>query len=214
MNQTVPLPRRMREMQRDRRGYPVPYIVLRDKRGQPHFAINDITRQRECLNRLRCPICGKRLEKTFWFAGGPVSAFHAMGAYIDSAMHEECMVYALQVCPYLAMPTYLGRVDNKTLDPKLCPKDIIGFEDPTMIPERPDVFVCILTSGFTVYDRGPHRHIAPERPYLDVQFWRNGVEISREEGMQRGRLRYSYSGMIELDRTSSIEAARKAALKW
>lgn len=76
---SIPIPKRMRALQRDRRGLPVPFIVLRDTDGRPHFTINDSQRQLKCIREKRCPICGNRLDKVMWFVGGPLSAFHDAG---------------------------------------------------------------------------------------------------------------------------------------
>jgi hypothetical protein len=49
----VAIPKRMRSLERDKRGYPIPFIVLRDKTGQPQFTINDFRRIAECRNKRR-----------------------------------------------------------------------------------------------------------------------------------------------------------------
>lgn len=45
----VKIPRQMRALMRDKRGYPVPYTVLRDSDGVPHFAVNDSARVSRCI---------------------------------------------------------------------------------------------------------------------------------------------------------------------
>ncbi len=182
MNNTtaVPIPKRMRALGKDRRGYPIPYIILRDNEGRPHFTINDTLRQRKALLERRCPICGNRLDKVIWFVGGPLSAFHEHGAYMDSALHHECMTYALQVCPYLATPNYLGRIDAATVDPSKLPGGMI-FMDNTMLPERPAVFVAVASYDQTISFEGPMAYVAPVRPYIAVEYWRNGKRLSEDE---------------------------------
>lgn len=88
----------------------------------PHFAINNDLLALKCL-REKLPVCGYRLDKVIWFVGGPRSAFHGFGRYLDPPMREECATYALQVCPYLAAPNYSGRVDAAGLDPTKLPKE-------------------------------------------------------------------------------------------
>jgi hypothetical protein len=111
----VRLPERMAKLERDRRGLPIPFIVMRDKSGQPHFTINDHAKSARCLREDLCPICGQKLFRGRWFAGGPLSAFHANGCYLDPPTHKECVEYALQVCPFLAAPKYTGRLDDAAL---------------------------------------------------------------------------------------------------
>jgi hypothetical protein len=178
----VPLPKKMRGLEKDARGYPIPFNVLRDTDGKAHFAITDDRRQDRCLKEGRCPICGDKLNKIKWLVGGPLSAFHEYGAYFDTALHYECMAYALQVCPYLSMPTYLGRVDDKTLDKSKAPEGMNMFLDITMIPERPAVFVAVATSEQIIVAPDIIRpKVRPKKPYLAVEFWKDGKRISLQE---------------------------------
>ena len=98
----VPIPERMQHLDRDGRGYVIPWTVFRDSKGKAHFTINDENRRQTVIGRDCCPICAAKLLRGRWFVGGPGSAFHERGAYIDPPMHRECVVYALKVCPYLA----------------------------------------------------------------------------------------------------------------
>jgi hypothetical protein len=181
MNHAVPIPKRMSALGRDSRGYPIPYNVLRDRDGRAHFTINDDRRQARALKEHRCGICGTRIHKPFWFVGGPGSAFHPNGCYSDPPMHHECMTYAMQVCPYLALPRYLGRIDAATLDPSRLDVPPIFF-DPTMDPERPSVFVCVAANGYEVEAREFAGAIArPVRPYAAVEYWNAGKHLTDEE---------------------------------
>lgn len=178
----VPIPRRMRALQKDSRGYPVPFVILRDTDNRPHFTVNNDRVHLRCLIEKRCQICGGRLDRReVWFVGGPGSAFDPNGAYMDSAMHGECCHYALQVCPYLAAPNYSGRVDTGTLDPEKIPKDVPRlFMDITQDPSRPEVFVAVKAAGQRVDLKGYPHYSYPARPYLAVEFWRGGKQIERE----------------------------------
>ena len=177
MPPTVPLPRRMRGLQKDSRGYPIPFNVLRDTDNKPHFAINDDRKRARILKENRCPICGSKLDRLLWFCGGPLSAFHEDGWYNDTAMHHECMTYALQVCPYLSMPNYLGRVDAGTLDPAKLPNGCPGiFLDHTQIAERPPVFVAVASTSQEISPRTGY--VRPIRPYSDVEYWKDGKQIT------------------------------------
>jgi hypothetical protein len=173
----VPIPKRMSALGRDSRGYPIPYNVLRNLDGRPHFTISDHRRQARALKEHRCGICGTRMKKPFWFVGGPGSAFHPEGAYVDPPMHHECMTYAMQVCPYLALPHYLGRIDTATVDPSRL--DVLPiFFDPTMIPERPALFVCVAANGYEVRPRElASATVRPARPYTSVEYWQFGKRL-------------------------------------
>lgn len=173
----VPIPTRMKHLPKDGRGYPIPTNVFRDKAGAAHFAINDEKcRMRQAIQD-RCPICDGKLFKGRWFVGGPLSAFHPNGSYFDLPLHHECATYALQVCPYLAMRNYVKRVDTRTLDPERVDERQI-FIDPTMIAQKPKLFVCAMTVGQTFVKE----HVRPLRPWHRIEYWRDGVEIDAAEG--------------------------------
>ena len=99
----IPIPERMRHL-KVYRGYAVPWGVLIDADGTPQFAINMEEARDLMIHADLCGICGKPLFRGRWFVGGPASALHPRGAYIDMPIHNECKDYALQACPYLAAP--------------------------------------------------------------------------------------------------------------
>jgi hypothetical protein len=169
----IPIPERMKHLEKDHRGYPIPWIVLRDNDNKPHFTINDTIKVMRCREEDLCSICGIKLLRGRWFIGGPLSALHPHGAYIDPPLHHECMAFAAQVCPYIASPKYSGRIDAKTINPAKA-KGIIGFLDQTMIPERPDIFVAVMAISQTVTENG---YLVPKRPYRKMEIWRDGKMI-------------------------------------
>jgi hypothetical protein len=176
----VPVPDRMQQLPRDRRGYPIPKIVLLDDHGLPHFTIND-TRVVLALARAdACHICGERLGAHKWFVGGPLSALHHAGAYRDGPMHRECGQYALKVCPYLSRANaWSKRIGDKTLRPGAL-KEAVVFEDPTVSPDQPSVFAFADCAAYAL-GRGVFH---PIRPWREVQFWRDGAQITSEAARQ------------------------------
>lgn len=175
----VPIPSCMRHLARDRRGYPIPVVVLVDRNGEPHFTMNDEDARWRCIERDLCTICGGKLFRGRWFVGGPLSAFDPDGAYVDPPLHGECARYALRVCPYLAAPNYSKRIDARTLRPGAEP-GLMLMVDATMIPDRPAVFVSAMAAGQTVTgDRTSlQSYVKPKRPYLRIEYWREGVQLA------------------------------------
>ena len=172
----VAIPARMADMPRDTRGLPIPFIVLRDTDNRPHFTINDQYKV-DCAIRFGlCAICGSALGVNKWFVGGPASAFHPHGAYLDSPIHRECGHYALKVCPYLAISgAFKKRVDGKTLKKEKTPGHIVVLVDQTMYPDQPVVFVFSRTRAYTRLSNG---YLQPQRPWLEVEYWKNGEKIA------------------------------------
>lgn len=100
----VPLPHRMRDLPRDRRGFPIFYTVtpaagLPDD-GAVDFARLNMANHIDCHHRRRCAICYQPLTRMLHFLGGPMCIQRRI--FGDGAMHYECAQYARQVCPFLA----------------------------------------------------------------------------------------------------------------
>jgi hypothetical protein len=131
----IPVPPLMRDLPRDERGFPVPFIVLRDPSGKAVFSANDTLVVDRCHVEQRCGVCGNQLDD-MWVLGGPVSAFHPNGVYIDTPIHHECGTYALQVCPYLVIAAYHSIPDReKKLTEKFGGTRL--FANPTQDPPSP-----------------------------------------------------------------------------
>lgn len=183
----VEIPDLMKDLQVDRRGYPAPYIVLRDKNNVPQFTMNDDTLVEKCIKEKLCSICGKELRDDMWMIGGPMSAFHPQGAYVDIPTHKICGEYALQVCPYLAVSVYNGKKTMDDIDAenfKVDDDKRMIFINPTQSQDRVPFFVFSKISGYAVQRSGMQRYIKPIRPYLEVEFWNDGEKISEEKAVE------------------------------
>lgn len=174
------VPSRMAHLERDHRGYPIPVIVMRTTDGRAHFTVNDHAKVEKCAKNKLCNICGKRLRKSeCWFVGGPMSAFHAHGAYIDGPVHHECGTFALQTCPYLAAPNYNRKIDGATIAPGTLEDDTVVLTDPTMMPERPELFIFACAADFKTAQRpGTTMVHIPKRPWIMYEFWCKGEKIT------------------------------------
>ena len=180
MKMTLSIPPTMAHLSQDRRGLPIPFVVLVDGAGKPHFQINDSQKVEECLQKGLCAICGQPMPShDQWLVGGPLSAFHPSGAYIDTPTHYRCLHYALQGCPYLAGKT------TRRLDVERVSRGLSGIQalvDPTISPDAVPFFVAVRISGFTIRRPGPtSRYLHPIRPFQYVEYWRNGERITPEQ---------------------------------
>lgn len=170
----------MKHLKRDKRGYPVPWGVLVDNDGLPHFAITLENRRAEMVKRDLCSICGTKLFRGRWFVGGALSAFHKYGAYLDPPMHNECAHYALQVCPYIAAPSYSREIGGEKIKGRSHDGGII-VTNADAVPGRPagDIFVAVMATRQRVLD---NLNTKPHQPYSAVEFWRHGLRVSDAEG--------------------------------
>jgi hypothetical protein len=171
------IPDRIARLPKDKRGYPIPWNVLRGVDDTPIFTVNDSEKHLEAIFKNLCPICGEPLGRWKWFTGGIRSAFDPNGAYYDLPGHHECEQFALSTCPYLALPQYLGRIDVP--DPSKVPEGTL-LQNITMIPERPEVFVSVASDELEVVGLNEGARtpvIRPVRPYRAYEFWLHGEEI-------------------------------------
>jgi len=174
----IEIPKLMRTLERDTRGYPVPWIVLRDKRGAPQFTINDTRRVRECIRKRLCAICGKRLETSVWFVGGSRCFLHEHGAFLDPPLHFECGEYALRVCPFLAAPRYSKRIGAGKLRTEDVPDGLRLAQVDYMLPLRPERFGFGCASNYRLIDGAVQQHsLFGVLDWEYVEWWRQGERV-------------------------------------
>lgn len=179
---TIPIPERMRHLPVDRRGYPVPVIVM-IKDGRPEFSINDMDVTNQMIVEDRCTICGGKLFRGRWLVGGGLSALSGNGKFADAPAHNECTHYALQVCPYLATPnwrTTIGKAraaQNNMVAFGL--SDSVDLADAT----RPECFVAVMASKIDIEQRPFGVTLCRPRPghVMRVEVWRHGRQLAGDE---------------------------------
>lgn len=179
----LPLPKQMRTRPRDPRGYPIPFVVLIDRSGQPQFTINDVRRTSACINRKLCSICGKRFDDGMWFVGGSRCFTHEHGAFIDPPMHHACAEYALRVCPFLAAPSYAKRIDDRKLKPANMPDDMALARVDHMPPSQPERFGLGCTRAYRLVHPGPGETIFVIDRWEYIEWWRDGVTINAPDAL-------------------------------
>jgi len=187
MSVPVLFPPRIARLERDARGYPIPWNVLRGDDGTPFFTVNDDRKRHRALCEELCPICGERLGRWKWFVGGPLSAFDPNGWFIDLPMHAECARFALATCPYLAAPKWLAREEKHIPHADKLPA--VPLVDPTLMPDRPELFVAIASAKVEINGGSAYAvrlgdrvlplgaYLRPARPVLDYEFWRQGEPL-------------------------------------
>jgi hypothetical protein len=178
---TAKMPVLLAKRPRERRGYPVPYVAMIDASGRPQLTINDAEKVRDCSENRKCGLCGAKLTHGAWFVGGRRCFTSAYGAFVDPPMHEACARYALQVCPYLAAPSYGRRIDDKLLKPEHTP-DGVAILSQNMPDARPDTFGLGKTLNYTITPTANGPILVPGKWEL-IEFWRNGKRLHHADEM-------------------------------
>lgn len=105
------LPRHMRGLPLDARGYPVPWFAAwHDEEGKPlprgegtpdikYMADGAVG---EAMREGRCWVCGGRLGRYKAFTIGPMCALNRTNA--EPPSHLECADFAARACPFLSKP--------------------------------------------------------------------------------------------------------------
>lgn len=172
----IKIPTLMRDLPKDKRGFPIPVILLKNKDGSPNFKVNDSRLTDICRKDGLCTICGKKLGSDKWLVGGPESAFNPRGAFNDAPIHSSCGHYALRVCPYMAYTQYKRtKIDTEKLE------GVQILIDHTQTDERLEYFVFAKISGFKLSTNPFTQYIIPVKPYLEIEYWKDGLKITADD---------------------------------
>lgn len=176
----------MRTLAKDKRGYPVPFLVVVDKSGLPQFTINDVRKVQQCIGKKLCAICGKRFDRNpvsfkkdeMWFVGGSRCFTHQHGAFLDPPAHLECAEYALRVCPFLAAPHYSGRIDTAKLKEENLPDGMAVVRTDYMPPQLPERFGLGLCHSYRITSPNPGGVMFLVDDWRYIEWWREGERIN------------------------------------
>jgi hypothetical protein len=165
----IPLPKRMLNCQRDKRGYPIPFLMIPDQQ-----ILIDGRKQERCAMQKLCMICGKKLDNKKWFIGGHHAAQNRL--FTDPAMHEECARYAIRVCPFLSNPSmkYRKKYDEDT--------DFFLGAFPGTTTQRSETNVLLRTNGYKAVWWRDHAYILANA-WEYIEHWHDGARVSDPEGL-------------------------------
>lgn len=139
----VKVPRRLKARPKWK-GLPIPYIALIRDDGTPDFRVTNELARREVISNHRCQLCGEPLGKWFFFTGGPAAA--AQNAYFEPACHLDCLVYAMQVCPFI-----VGKMEHADLAKVQADNpDVTVAVDETYTSVKSEAWVITKSNGWRV----------------------------------------------------------------
>ncbi len=120
----IEIPSKLRQRPKFK-GLPIPYTTFISPEGVPDFKVIDEYSRLLCIERRKCALCGQELKKNkpIVFIGGDKSC--DAGNFLDPAMHEECALYAIKVCPYL-VGTHSHRTDHDQSRARVIDMVVVG----------------------------------------------------------------------------------------
>lgn len=96
-----PLPKGVRKLPLDPRGYPIPWFV--DQTGVIDFRIVDERKRRQAIHQSLCWVCGGPLDRMFAFVIGPMCAVNRISS--EPPSHVSCAEFSARACPFLSKPS-------------------------------------------------------------------------------------------------------------
>lgn len=206
------LPSAMAFLDRDPRGYPVPWFV--DRRaplhnGGPDFRIMDGRRLKVAIREHRCWVCGRRIRgETGTFVAGPMCGINHVSA--EPPNHLECARWSARACPFLSMPK---RIRDVTGMPAAAVQAGIGIQ------RNPGISM-LWTSRYTNFNAGHggagllFQFEEPEA----VEWWSKGREATRaevSESVESGYpLLYAQAEMQGADAVEELQRMLREFIRW
>ena len=164
------LPLRMRALDIDERGYPVPWFVAWVD-GKPEFRAMDARKWREAVRRKLCWTCGQHLGANLAFILGPMCAINR--TISEPPSHRQCPEWSIRNCPFLSRPQMRRRENDM---PQGCEQSAgIG------IKRNPGAVLLWIAKDYQVFDDGFGKPLIQVGDPLETEWWCEGRPASREE---------------------------------
>lgn len=109
MNQSLEIPSRIKKLQRNEKGYPVPWFVQWID-GKPDFRVMDSEKWIAAVEHKLCWVCGEGMGKFKAFVIGPMCAVNRTSS--EPPSHRECAEFSAKACPFLIEPARARRETN------------------------------------------------------------------------------------------------------
>jgi hypothetical protein len=144
MLKVTPIPRRMRSLARDERGFVIPWFAWHDDTGGPHISVLDQKKWCEAVDRDRCWLCGQPLGVFKAFVAAPINVLKRI--VLEPPSHLDCAEYAMRVCPFLSNPAMRRRQRTERQVDQDC---LVGHVGQRPTP-NPGVFALWVTRSYTL----------------------------------------------------------------
>ena len=139
----IGLPDRMKALDVDRRGYPVPWFVAWID-GEPDFRVIGPGKIEMAHSLERCWVCGQPRGRFMAFVIGPMCSINRVSA--EPPSHRDCAIYSAIHCPFLTVPK-MHRRENRLPEATVNPAG-------EMIRRNPGVTMVWITRSYRVEAEG------------------------------------------------------------
>lgn len=171
--QSIAIPDAMRRLKRDARGYPIPAVVMVGDDGKPDFRVNSVEKWMAFSLGRVCHMCGTSMAgRAVTFVGWPRSIRSRY--FADGAMHHECAEYALQVCPFLAAPSFA----YSRATPEVAGATVVINE--AMPTNRPAYFGHLIATKYAIHNVPGHGLLLNAEGVIGVEWWKDGQRLEKE----------------------------------
>lgn len=100
------VPSRIKKLQKNEKGYPVPWFVQWID-GKPDFRVMDSNKWIAAVKLKLCWTCGEPMGKFKAFVIGPMCAVNRTSS--EPPSHRECAEFSARACPFLTEPKRVRR---------------------------------------------------------------------------------------------------------
>ena len=167
------LPKRMKSLAVDERGYPVPWFVQWVD-GKPEFRAMNTQKLIQALRSKLCWVCGEPLGVYLCFVAGPMCGINRTSS--EPPSHLECARWSAKNCPFLSNPKMVRREDALINNAGMR-DNVAGFA----ITRNPGVAMLWITREFEMFRDQKGAHLIQMGEPQSVEWYAEGREATRAE---------------------------------
>lgn len=173
----IELPPRVAALEKTPQGYPIPYTAAIGADGTADLRVINVEHQIDCIKNRKCSVCGQSLDYWAYFIGGDLALTNMV--FSDPALHLECALYSLRVCPYLRRDeAHYANMEKRP------PVQLAGGYttkvDELVSHERP-LFMLLMKANQWRLIRVSGMHYAKAARLYAPRYFSNGDEITVED---------------------------------
>lgn len=164
------LPKSMRTLPVDKRGYPVPWFVHWPKGGEPEFRIMGRGKYERAVKDNLCWICGMPFtNRRKYFVVWPMCTINRISA--EPPSHADCARFAAVACPFLSRP-HMVRRENDLPEHQKTESGLL---------HNPGVTAVWFTRSYTVLVNADNSPLVRMGEPLEVWWYTEGRTATRSE---------------------------------